>query len=122
MNKNYLFEGFATEITVFWIKFVHTLIFVILCVSVFYALYSGIVNRLSFWTVVASGLIAVEGIVLILNGWRCPLTCWVERLGANNGAVSDIFLPAWFANHLFSICTPLCVVAYLIILIRILTN
>ncbi|MCK5432563.1 MAG: hypothetical protein KAJ03_07450 [Gammaproteobacteria bacterium] len=122
MNNSKEIEGLATEITVFWIKFLHTLIFVVLCVSVLYALYSGITNRLNFWTAVALGLIAVEGIVLILNGWRCPLTRWAERVGAKNGSVSDIFLPAWLANHLFSVCTPICVVAYLMILIRIMTN
>ena len=122
MNNSKEIEGLATEITVFWIKFVHTLIFVVLCVSVLYALYSGIANRLNYWTAVASGLIAVEGIVLIFNGWRCPLTSWAERVGAKNGSVSNIFLPAWLANYLFLICTPICVVTYLIILIRILTN
>ncbi|MCK5498825.1 MAG: hypothetical protein KAI77_06470, partial [Gammaproteobacteria bacterium] len=66
MNNSKEIEGLATEITVFWIKFLHTLIFVVLCVSVLYALYSGITNRLNFWTAVALGLIAVEGIVLIL--------------------------------------------------------
>jgi hypothetical protein len=59
-----------------------------------------------------------EGIVLVLSDWKCPLTRLAESLGAADGSVSDIFLPRWFAEHLFDICTPLSAVACSIIVVR----
>jgi hypothetical protein len=91
----------------FFIKFFHTLIFFGLSAGNVYVLYSALVNRVTRWTKLAIGAIFVEGFILILNGWRCPLRTWAEALGAPNGSVTDIFLPSWLASRIFAICTPL---------------
>jgi hypothetical protein len=41
------------------------------------------------------------------NGFRCPLTRVAERLGAEHGSVTDIYLPRWFARNLPAIHVPL---------------
>jgi hypothetical protein len=48
-----------------------------------------------------------ETLVFAGNGFRCPLTQVAERLGAERGSVTDIYLPRWFARNLPAIYVPL---------------
>ena len=107
---------------IFFIKLVHSAIFFIMTTCVVILFYTGIMNRLSGWTIIAFVLILIEGIVLILNKWQCPLTIWAEKLGAADGSVTNIFLPRWLADRLFSICAPLFVIACIILIIRLILN
>jgi hypothetical protein len=107
------------KITIFQIKLVHTLIFWILSLCVIYALFSGIANRITTWTWTAMGLLLLEGIVLAVAGWTCPLTILAEHHGAVRGSVADIFLPTWFADRIFPICGTLYGVAIVVILWRV---
>jgi len=107
------------RITIFQIKFVHTLIFWVLSLCVAYALFSGVANRITLWTWVAVGLLFVERVVLVVSGWTCPLTILVERRGEVRGSVTDIFLPRWFADRVFPICGTLYGIALLIIVLRV---
>ncbi len=108
------------RITIFQIKFVHTVIFWVLSGCVLYALYSGLLGRVTPWTWIAIGLILLEGVALALTGGTCPLTLLAERQGAVRGSVADIFLPKWFADRIFPICGTTYVVALVLILIRVL--
>jgi hypothetical protein len=92
------------RIKILQIKLVHTVIFWIFSFCVVYTLYSGVANRISTWTWVAIGLLLLEGVVLVVSGWTCPLTILVERQGVERGSVADIFLPKWFADRIFPIC------------------
>ena len=102
----------------FSVKLIHTAIFFVLSTCVIYLLYTGIADRFSGWTIIAFAMVLVEGIVLVFNKWQCPLTTWAENLGADDGSVTNIFLPRWLADHLFLICVPLFVVACLILIMR----
>ena len=93
------------RLTVVHIKVIHTVIFVLLSCCVLYVFASGALNRITPWTWVAAVAIVVEGLVLVASGGRCPLTTVAERLGAVDARVSDIFLPRWFADRIFPICT-----------------
>jgi hypothetical protein len=95
------------RLTVTHIKAVHTAIFAALSGCVIYVLASGAFNRITRWTWVAVAAIVVEGLVLGVSGGKCPLTVLAERRGAVDGSVSDIFLPKWFADRIFPICTTL---------------
>lgn len=107
------------KLTILHIKVVHTVIFWVLSASVLFALYSGIADSVTAWTWVAVGLVLAESVVLAAFGWTCPLTLVTERLGAERGSVSDIFLPKWFADRIFPICGTTYVVALLLILWRV---
>jgi hypothetical protein len=61
-------------------------------------LYTGIVRRSDRRASIAAAAVACESLIFAVNGFRCPLTDLAESLGASNGAVVDVFLPAWFAN------------------------
>ena len=83
-------------------------------------LYEVIVDRITRVTWIAVALFAVEGIVLMVSGWRCPLTVYAESLGSNHGQVTDIFLPKWFADRVFIIYGGLFALAILLLVIRLL--
>jgi len=106
------------RVTIFQIKVAHTVIFWVLSLCVVYALYSGLADRVTFWTWVAVGLLLIESVVLLVSGWICPLTLLAERQGAQRGSVADIFLPKWFADRIFPVCGTLYVVALILIVMR----
>jgi hypothetical protein len=107
-------------LTVVHIKVIHTVIFALLSGCVLYVIASGAFNRISLWTWVAAMAIVLEGLVLLVSGGRCPLTTVAERLGAADGSVSDIFLPRWFADRIFPICTVLFLVGCALVAARVL--
>jgi len=48
-----------------------------------------------------------------MNRGRCPLTQLVEAMGAENGRVSDIFLPRWLADRIPQLVGPQLVIGLL---------
>ncbi len=107
---------------VFWIKFFHSAIFLVVSAAVVYLLYSGITNHLNTWTWVALVLVLFESVVLVASCWKCPLTLWAERHGAVEGSVAQIFLPRWFVGRMFLICGLLTAVACIIVVFRLFTG
>jgi hypothetical protein len=106
------------RLTVLHIKVVHTVIFAVLSCCVLYVLASGAFNSITRWTWVAVLAVISEGFILAASGWKCPLTLVAERLGAVDGGVSDIFLPKWFADRIFPICSALFLVGCTLVAIR----
>lgn len=103
-----------------FIKSVHTLIFFVLSACIGIVLYSAITDQITLATWVAFVLLLTEGVVLLMNGWRCPLTTYAERLGALRGSVTDIFLPKWFADRVFTIGGGVWVFSTLLLVVRVL--
>jgi hypothetical protein len=99
-------KGLASPV-IAGIKLVHTAIFVVIMSFIVHFAYSGIRNRASRWTLATLGLAVGEGIVLGVNGGRCPLAVVVEDLGSEHSEVADIFLPSWVAQHIAHISTAL---------------
>jgi hypothetical protein len=108
------------KVTLFRIKLVHTVIFWILSFCTVYALWSGVVGRITTWTWVAVVLLLIESVVLAVSGWTCPLTLLAERQGATDGQVADLFLPKWLADRIFPVCGTMYAVALVLILWRVL--
>jgi hypothetical protein len=88
------------------IKLVHSLIFLVNSAAILHVFVAGVSNRPSRWTPVALAVALTEVAVFVVNRQRCPLTDLVERLGAENGRVSDIFLPRWLADRIPQLCGP----------------
>jgi hypothetical protein len=75
------------------IKTVHTAVFLVELSSIGWLVISGLMGRRDRTVALAAGAVAAEAAVFVLNDRVCPLTPLTERLGAENGSVSDIFLP-----------------------------
>lgn len=104
---------------VFWVRFFHSIVLFFLLVCLGLTLYAGLTGRITNVTWIAFGLVLAEGIVLLINRWHCPLTTFAEKLGAPNGAVAHLFMPAWLADRLFLICGVLFGVSTLLLLLRV---
>jgi hypothetical protein len=76
-----------------------------------YLLYAGFVNRTDRRAAVAAAVVGGETLIFAANGFRCPLTDVAESLGADDGSVTDIFLPRWIARNLPAIHVPLILLA-----------
>jgi hypothetical protein len=105
-----------------FIKFLHTLIFFIMSIANIQLLFSAIIGSISILTIVAFTIIFVEGVVLLFNGWRCPLRIYAERIGAVSGQITDIFLPKWFADRIFLFCGGLFAFSVSFFIIRIICS
>ena len=76
-----------------------------------YVLWAGFRRRSGRRAAIAAGVVASESLVFAANGFRCPLTQVAERVGAERGSVTDIYLPRWFAHNLPAIHVPLIMLA-----------
>ena len=45
------------------------------------------------------GVVAVESLVLVFNGWQCPLTNVAARYTEDRRPNFDIYLPSWLAKY-----------------------
>ena len=45
------------------------------------------------------GIVAVEVGVIVVNGWRCPLTAVAARYTDDRRSNFDIYLPEWLARY-----------------------
>jgi hypothetical protein len=87
--------------TVFTIKAVHLTLFILMIVSLFYTLYCAIAGVYNWLLVAAMIMILIDGLSIVLNRGRCPLTTLAESYGAVNGAVTHLILPRWAARYVF---------------------
>jgi len=93
------------------IKLVHTVAWFSIESCMVYVLWAGFRTRSDRRAAIAAGVVASESVVFVANGFRCPLTQIAERVGAERGSVTDIYLPRWFAHNLPAIHVPLIVLA-----------
>jgi uncharacterized membrane protein YozB (DUF420 family) len=93
------------------IKLIHTLAWFSIESCMVYVLWAGFTRRSDRHAAVAAGVVAGETAIFAANRFRCPLTDVAERFGADNGSVTDIYLPRWFAHNLPAIHVPLVLLA-----------
>jgi hypothetical protein len=75
------------------IKGLHSLLFLLMSAAILYVLHSGLTGTRGPLLGFALGLITLEGLVLVANRRRCPLTTLALRLG---DATGDDYLTDWF--------------------------
>jgi hypothetical protein len=93
------------------IRLVHTLTWFSVESCVLYVIWAGFRRRSDRSVAIAAAVVASESLVFVTNGFRCPLTQVAERVGAERGSVTDIYLPRWFAHNLPAIHVPLILLA-----------
>lgn len=102
------------------IKSVHTLIWLLYNVVIFYLLYAVLVDKIDKWVWICVGLVLAEGLVLLLFKWFCPLTVLARRYSDSTKDNFDIFLPNWLAKHNKTIYTSIFAMSILILVYRLL--
>jgi hypothetical protein len=93
------------------IKAIHTLAWFSIESCMVYLLYAGFAKCSDRRAAVAAAVVGGESLIFAANGFHCPLTKIADSLGAEDGSVTDIFLPGWFAHNLPAIHVPLIVLA-----------
>ncbi len=95
---------------VFVIKSIHAVLFLLLVFCLFDVLFIAVTRSYDWTLFPAIGIIVFDGVAIVSNRGRCPLTTLAERYGAKNGAVTQIFLPDFLARYVFKFFTVLFVI------------
>ena len=85
--------GAAPSRTLVMVKAIHSAAFLVELASILWLVATGLVGRRDRTTALAAVLVAGEAAVFVGNRGVCPLTPLAEQYGAQDGRVSDIFLP-----------------------------
>lgn len=89
------------------VKAVHSAIFLAMVAAIAYLLFAGVSDHDGWPAMVALSMPAIEGVIFFGNRKRCPLTDLAERIGAERGSVTDMFMPRLIADRTFEVFTPL---------------
>ncbi|WP_040473949.1 hypothetical protein [Flavobacterium frigoris] len=81
------------------IKILHTLIWVVFNFVIFYMLYAVIINKVDIWLWIGYALIVLEGIILLIFKFFCPLTIIARKYSDSTKDNFDIYLPNWLAKY-----------------------
>ncbi|MDF2840306.1 MAG: hypothetical protein K0Q99_1078 [Clostridia bacterium] len=104
----------------FYLKLVHTIIWAFYVFIIGYILYAGIINKIDIYLFLAIGAVLLEGVILMIYKWRCPLTVWGYKYTEDREVGFDIFLPKWLAKNNKAIFTTIFVIGVLITIYRML--
>jgi hypothetical protein len=96
------------------VKTVHTVIFAGELSAILWLVVSGLFGKRDRTVGIAAAAVAAEAAVFLANDGVFPLTPLTERLGADDGSVSDIFLPDVLARTIPTWSTALLIVAGLL--------
>jgi hypothetical protein len=100
------------------IKLLHTFIWFFYASIIFYILLAGALDIRNSFVWISIGLVFFEGIVLLFNGGKCPLTPLASRYTDDKNDNFDIFLPNWLARYNKIIFTSIFLLGLIIILYR----
>lgn len=104
----------------FYIKLIHTIIWFLYVLIIFYILYAGIYNRINVYTWSAIGLVIIEGIVLLIFNGKCPFTILGYKYTDNPEIGFDIYLPRWLAHYNKMIFGTIFIIGLLLVVYRVL--
>jgi hypothetical protein len=100
------------------IRSVHTAIYLEMAGSTFALVYAGVTGATGTWVWVVLGLLAIETLVFVGYGFKCPLTGMAVRYGATTGHVFDTFLPERATRYTFRFFGMLMVVGLVLVTAR----
>ncbi len=100
------------------IKIIHTIIWLFFNVVIFYMLYAVILNKIDKWLWIGYGLFILEGIVLLIFKFFCPLTIIARRYSDSAKHNFDIYLPEWLARYNKMIYSAILLIVILLTIYR----
>jgi hypothetical protein len=101
------------------IKSLHSLIWIFMVSVIFYVLYSGIFDKVTFYTWICIFIIILEGMVLMAFKMSCPLTVLARKYSDSPNHNFDIYLPEWLAKYNKQIFTTIYVIGLCIVMLRV---
>jgi hypothetical protein len=101
-----------------FIKFVHSLVFMVLCGSLGLLAFAAATGNVSRWTWIATASLVFEIGAVAASRGACPLTIYAEKLGAASGSVVEWFLPRWLAVRAFEVGGGLFLLSMFVLSIR----
>jgi hypothetical protein len=104
------------------IRIIHTLIWLLFNVVIFYLLYAVISNKIDKWVWMGLGCFLAEGIILLVFKNNCPLTIMARRYSDSAKDNFDIYLPNWLARYNKLIYTSILGVIIIILIYRLAAN
>ncbi len=100
------------------IKILHTLIWIFFNIVIGYMAYAVVIDKIDKYVWIAIGLVVLEGLVLLIFKYTCPLTLVARNYTNSTSYNFDIFLPNWLARYTKVIYTTIFLVLVVVILIR----
>lgn len=100
------------------IKVLHTVIWALIVACIVALPFLGARHHLRA-AAVAAGIVLGECGLLVLCGWRCPMTLWAARYTEERQANFDIYLPEWLARRNKAIFSILFIFNMILLLIEI---
>ena len=94
------------------------MLFIFMSACVAYILYCSITKTYNWYLLSAISFVFLEGLVLVLNKWQCPLTDLAKEYGDKEGSVTQYFCPRWFVPHVFQTFTVLYFAGIVVLIIR----
>jgi hypothetical protein len=80
------------------VKLAHTLVWALLVAVILAIPVTAWQDRFTA-SAVLTGVMLAEVLILVVNGWRCPLTDLAARYTDDRRANFDIYLPLWLAAN-----------------------
>lgn len=100
------------------VRAIHTAIYLVMSAATFLLVYAGVTGRDGVWLWIALGLLIIETVVFVGNGFACPLSAVARRYGATTGYAFDTFLPERVTRHTFNFFGTLMVVGLVLLALR----
>jgi len=100
------------------VRAVHTAIYVVMSAACFALLYAGLTGASGPWLWAALGLVAVECVVFIGSGMKCPLTAVAVRWGATPQGGYDTFFPERITRHTLAVFGPMIAISLALLVLR----
>lgn len=94
-------DGAGDERLLALVRGLHTAIYLVMVAAILVLLYAGVTAYSGLWLKIALVLLALESVVFVANGFKCPLTALAVRFGAEKGYAFDTFLPEDVTRHTF---------------------
>lgn len=101
------------------VKLLHTIIWLFFNIVIFYLVYAVIINKVDIWVWICLGLIALEGLTLLIFKSICPVTLIARKYSDSDKDNFDIYLPEWLAKHNKLIYTTIVIIAILGLVYRV---
>ncbi len=97
------------------VKMLHTVVWAFFACCIVLIPVAGAVGQFRLASILV-GIVFGECAVLVLNGWRCPLSDIAARYTDDRSPNFDIYLPAWFAQRNKEIFSILFIINILLVL------